>query len=463
LILAGALLQWQIRRALIAELDASVLATFRTMEIPVEQRSGLIRIDLSDTDSSQLRDPNSSVIFLLRTVAGQEVGRSASLGAIDLPLSYGSSASPVFFNSQLPNGRIIRCATIRFTPPYQDDVIRPPRLDAILTVGVDRASADRQLTAIDKSLWLIGVISLAGLGVLVYFGVRGGLVPLSRLGSTVATVDAGSLATRFPVKAIPLELQPIVVRLNELFCRLELAFARERRFTRAAAHELRTPLAELRALAEVNLTTPGSVVEAEQSWQDTLATVIRMQSLASRLLDLSRTENLACALQAERVPMEQAIAAAWEPWQKRATARQIERQIALSPKLEAEVDPVVLGIVLGNFLGNAVEHSRESTVVRIEGTKTGNDICLRFENETTELAAVELPNIFKRSWKKARADTAEELHGFGLALAVEFAALIGGRVIAEMTRTGFVNFTLWLPAADASGRTEASNEISPAV
>src|SRR5262249_38262849 len=160
------------------------------------------------------------------------------------------------------------------------------------------------------------------------------------------------LATRFPTESLPLELQPIVVRLNELLARLQSAFARERRFTAAAAHELRTPLAELRALAEVNLTTPGSPEESEQSWRDALAPMQSMESLATRLLDLTRTEHSARVLQKAKVSLAQAVAAAWEPWQKRAAERQISSQIALVPDLEAEVDPTILGIVLGNLCGN---------------------------------------------------------------------------------------------------------------
>lgn len=450
LILAGALLEWQIRQALIAELDTSVIATFQTMAMLVEQKNGHLTIDLTDTDASELLDPDGKVIFLLRSVTGEEVGRSLSLGAADLPMRYGSSTAPAFFNSRLPDGRAIRCTGIRITPGYEDEVVRPPQVDAILTVGVERALLDRQLATIEGSLLLVGAIALAALGAFVYLGVRAGLAPLRRLGVSVAEVDASSLATRFPIETWPVELQPIVARLNDLLSRLELAFARERRFTAAAAHELRTPLAELRALAEVNLTTPGSAAEAEQSWRDTLSTVIGMQSLASRLLDLTRTEDATRVLHPTNVPLAQAIAEAWKPWQRRADAHQIESRVTLVPNLEAEVDPAVLGIILANLCGNAVEHSPESSTVRIEGTRTSDGIRLHFENETNELTAAELPHMFKRSWRKEDAFDHGEHHGLGLTLAAEFANLVGGSITAEMIKRGSVGFTLWLPNPKSS-------------
>ena len=155
----------------------------------------------------------------------------------------------------------------------------------------------------------------------------------------MATVDAGSLATRFQVASLPAELQPIVVRLNELLARLESAFARQRRFTATAAHELRTPLTELRALAEVNLTTPGNATENEQSWRDALETTLRMESLALRLLDLTRAEDGALVLQCSTVSLAQAFAAAWRPWSGRAAERQIEPRSRASVRAERRGRP----------------------------------------------------------------------------------------------------------------------------
>jgi signal transduction histidine kinase len=101
---------------------------------------------------------------------------------------------------------------------------------------------DRAITSLWAILLLVGTGALGVLSALIYWGVRAGLAPLDRLGGSVATVDADSLATRFQVASLQSELQPIVVRLNELLARLESAFARQRRFTATAAHELRTPL-----------------------------------------------------------------------------------------------------------------------------------------------------------------------------------------------------------------------------
>jgi len=446
LIAVGGLLQWQMRRALTAEFDVSLMAILNKITMLVEQKRGHVSMDFTGAEVSQLDRANGTEVLLLRSVDGHEIARSRSLGTTQLPLRAGSIAAPKFFDTQLADGRAVRCAGVRFTPEYEDETPRPPQVEAVLVIGLSRAPLDRALTALWASLLLVGVGALAVLGGLVYWGVRAGLAPLDRLGASVAAVDAGSLATRFQVAPLPAELQPIIVRLNELLARLESAFARERRFTATAAHELRTPLAELRALAEVNLTTPGTATESEQSWHDALDTTLRMESLGLRLLDLTRAEDGALLLQRSTVSLARAFSAAWEPWSGRAAERRIEPRVALPSELSAEVDPTLLAVILGNLCGNVVEHSLQGSPVTVQGNRTIDGVSLLFENQTDELTEADLPHLFERFWRKDTARSDGHHHGLGLALAAEFAALLGGKLSARLAGNGVVAFTLWLPS-----------------
>ena len=445
LVLTGVLLHWQMRRALTAEFDASIMATLQTVTMMVEQKRGHVSIDLTGADVSQLERPNGAEIFLLRSPDGHEITRSASLGTARLPLRVGAIKTPDFFNTKLGDGRVMRCAGIRFTPEYEDETPRPPQVDALLTVGLTRAPLDRALAAVRASLLLVASGALVLLGIIVYWSVRAGLAPLDRLGASVAAVNAASLATRFPVEPLPSELQPIVVRLNQLLARLESAFARERRFTATAAHELRTPLAELRSLAEVSLTTPGSMTENRQSWRDALETTLRMESLALRLLDLARAENSEVVLQPASISLTRAVAAAWQPWAHRASDRGIVPQLAVAPELRARTDPSLLAVILGNLCANAVEHAPAGTAVTVQGNQAKDGVSLLFQNQAGALTAADLPHLFERFWRKDGARSDGNHHGLGLSLAAEFAAVLRGTLTARITESDAVEFKLWLP------------------
>ena len=450
---AGAVLHWQMRRALTAEFDATLRATAQSLASLTEQKEGKASLELTDENMPQFARADGSEVFLLRTADGREIKRSSSLGAATLPLRAGSPEMPDFFDTALPDGRALRCAGLLFQPKDEEEEDGKtkrgqPRVEAVLVSGRDRAPLDRTLAALRASLLLTGAGALAVLAALVRWEVRAGLAPLDRFGESVAAVEAASLATRFPVEPLPAELRPIAARLNELLARLESAFARERRFTGTAAHELRTPLAELRALAEVNLTTPATDAERAESWRDALATTLRMESLALRLLDLARAENPASILHREPLSLAAALAAAWQPCAALAAERGLTLEVALPADLAIRTDPALLGMILGNLCANAAAHAPAGTPLRVAATRAADAFTLHFHNLAGDLIAADVPHLFERFWRKDAARTDARRHGLGLALAAEFAALLGGTLTARI-EAGGVDFALLLPTVDS--------------
>lgn len=446
---AGTTLHWQVRRALTAEFDATLRATAQSLASLTEQKHGQLNLEFAGEIMPQFELANGPEVFLIRMVDGSEIERSASLGNSTLPLRANSPQAPEIFNTTLADGRAFRCAGLRFTPHEEGDDDRKnhaaPKIEALLVVGRDRAPLDHTLAALRTSLLLVGTGALAMLVALVRWSVRGGLAPLSRLGESVATIDAASLSTRFPAEALPAELRPIATRLNGLLSRLESAFARERRFTATAAHELRTPLAELRVLAEVNLTTPATEAEQAESWRDALTATLRMESLALRLLELSRTEDPARALHLQTVHLAEAFATAWRPWAARADERDIDLILKMPPTLTVSSDPTILGVILDNLCANAAEHAPIGSPLRVSASASPDFVTLHFENRTVNLTAADVPHLFERFWRKDTARADARHHGLGLALAAEFATLLGGSLSAQFRTDDQLEFALQLP------------------
>lgn len=459
---AGFALLWQVRHSLTAEFDTSLRATAQSLASLIELKHGKAHLEIAGDIKPQFDRPNGREFFLIGTSDGREIERSVSLGSATLPLHANSPEAPAIFDSTLPDGRAFRCAGLRFTPREEEDDERehnrPRTIQALLVVGRDRAPLDHTLAALRTSLLAVGAGTLALLAALVRWGVRGGLAPLARLGESVAAIDASSLATRFPAGDLPDELQPIATRLNELLARLESAFARERRFTATAAHELRTPLAELRALAEVNLTTPATASERAGSWRDTLATTLRMESLAVRLLELARAEDPGRALHLQPVPLAGAITEAWQPWSARASERQVELITELPADLTLVSDPALLRVILSNLCANAAGHAPAGSPLRVTAGMAGENVTLHFKNLPGDLTTADVSQLFERFWRKDPSRTDARHHGLGLALAAEFATLLGGSLTARIDPGGELDFALQLPDALLS---PANPAISP--
>ena len=109
---------------------------------------------------------------------------------------------------------------------------------------MSREPLDSTLKTVGIAIVSAGLVIAFGLITSVRVALARGLAPLRSMSGQVQRIGAETLSARLIGGQIPEELRPIHDRLNELLERLEAAFAREKRFTSAAAHELRTPVAE---------------------------------------------------------------------------------------------------------------------------------------------------------------------------------------------------------------------------
>ena len=171
-----------------------------------------------------------------------------------------------------PHGGKIRVVALAFQPEVEDnDVASTPqsiRKSCIVIVGNSCDQMDRSLHKLASILIVMTIVtSVVSLGV-VFVVLRMGLRPLDTLGSEVSKIDAFNLENRLVFDSLPIELVPISEKLNDLLGRLEISFARERRFSADVSHELRTPIAELRSLSEVMLKQPNLSPEVKQAFQD---------------------------------------------------------------------------------------------------------------------------------------------------------------------------------------------------
>jgi signal transduction histidine kinase len=418
----GAALFWRIRAVLTNEFDKATHAEAALLVAQTEDDGEKVQLDLAGISVPEYDHDD---FYQLWVPDRQTVARSPSLGFDDLPEREGDLV--------LPNRRPGRAIVLRFVPmPAEEDQPPNPNPPTVtLVLARDRAGLDRTLAGIGAGLLLVGAVVLAATALIVTTAVRRGLAPLHAVGQQAATIDASTLETRFATHSLPTELLPISERLNDLLARLEKAFQRERRVTADIAHELRTPIAELRTLAEV-----GVKWAEEAAFQDALQIARRMETLVTGLLALARHDAGHQAVAREPVVLRTLVDEVWSPLAERARSRQLD--VAIDVTGQWQTDPTLLRMIVGNLLSNAVEYTSERGQIRVAGDPSRLDI----SNTTDQLRREDLPHLFERFWRKDAARTHDGHSGLGLALALAATAALGLNLSAEMPDAATLRMSL---------------------
>ena len=407
--------------------DAALESRALAVSALIEQENGKVEVDFSDRIMRGFAAGRARYYFELRDAGGVLIARSPSLRQSELARHTGGPPGKLdYWNLTLPNGRPGRAVAFSFRPKTGADVPAPPAPLCQLTVAVDREDFDETLWGLFAAVAGCGGLLFAGVFFVVPRVLRRGLAPLDQLGEQAAGIDAGSLSVRFAAAGMPAELRPICERLNDLLARLESSFERERRFSADLAHELRTPLAELRSLAECSLKWPESREAGAD--RDTLAIALQMEALVTRLLTLVRGERGQLAVQSEPVELAAFVAAAWRPFAVRAEARGLRASFAITPAT-VPADPALLRSILNNLFDNAVDYTPAGGEIDVTGDAAG---VLCVSNAAGALTADDAARLFDRFWRKEAARSGGEHVGLGLNLARTFATAMGWRLGASL-------------------------------
>lgn len=233
----------------------------------------------------------------------------------------------------------------------------------------DRLSARNEIAyaVLRSALWPLA-LALPVLAGLLWAGVRLALAPLHRLGDEVARRRTliGQPQAQAPLAAEPVtrELQPLVAALNDLFERVAGLLEAERRFTADAAHELRTPIAAIRAQAEVARAARSG--EARHHALDgVLSGCNRATRLVDQLLILARLEG--CP-DRPRHPVDLAALTRTVAADLAPQALQRDQQLTLDDTGPFVLDgePTLLGVLLRNLVDNALRYSPAGATVALQ-------------------------------------------------------------------------------------------------
>ncbi|HQY89425.1 MAG TPA: histidine kinase dimerization/phospho-acceptor domain-containing protein, partial [Tepidisphaeraceae bacterium] len=362
----------------------------------------------------------------------EDGGPSISSDSLDEQGKHLELLSPIdthfrILNMKMPDGRLGRGLSSPVNKGESTGSSRAPysrRYGFVLIGSCEELHETIQNTGL--SLLMVGGSLTAVIVLVVLSSVRKELRPLRDFSDEVGKLNETTLSKRFEADPLVAELQPIALRMNDLLERLEQAFARERRFTGNVAHELRTPLAELRCMIEVARKWPLEGNELDRHNESALNIVRRMSAVVETLIRLVRTDGLRSSLKMEAVNLPACLRAAWSSHEPRAHQRGVRASFQMPDHLEVQTEPVILISLLDNLFCNAATYARANSQIEciVDSIASSGAIRIQITNEAPDISEADLQHLEEPFWRKDASRTATDHAGLGLALVREYAKLL---------------------------------------
>jgi len=263
--------------------------------------------------------------------------------------------------------------------------------------------------------------------------------PLDRMVNQVtALTDGRSLHRRLAIGAAGEELTQLAVTLNEMIERLETSFGALRRFTADASHELKTPLAVLRADVERAMSPSTRPRERAVVLEEALQQVTRMAELVNSLLTLARADEGRFEIVQDVIAVEELAREVVETARLLGEESGVQIEAELIESAEVRGDLFRLRQLFLNLVTNAIKYTPRGGRVTIAQVRVGSEIHFSVRDTGIGIASADLPYVFDRFWRADLSRSrAAERSGFGLGLAIsQWIAHAHGGSLTVQSRLG---------------------------
>jgi two-component system OmpR family sensor kinase len=300
---------------------------------------------------------------------------------------------------------------------YNQLIHGPDGKSYLVQLGSSTQSIDEALESFAGSLvWIIpgGALLAAISG---WWLAARALKPVRSIAEAARQITATHLGRRLPIRGSRDELDYLAEAFNETLERLQNTLAEMRQFTGSIAHELRTPLATLRAEAELALMHPGSDEELRRVLASQLEEFEKLTRLINQLLLLARAEAGEFQILKQPVPLGAVARSVSEQMLPLAAAKNISIRLETDAEVTISGDRNWMDRVAVNLLDNAIKFTPDGGEIEVVVRREQSSGCLQVRDTGEGMSAEALPHIFERFY---RADPARsrEVQGAGLGLSL---------------------------------------------
>jgi signal transduction histidine kinase len=255
------------------------------------------------------------------------------------------------------------------------------------------------------------ILGIAGGSFLAYRALR----PVRSLIQTISSVTTGKMDARVFATQTGDELDELVVLFNSMLEKIETLIKGMRDALDNVAHDLRTPLARLRATAEMAIVSPQNPETSREALADCVEEADRILTMLNTLMDISEAETGAMKLQLEEVNIAALIEDTVELYAHVADDKKVSLHVTAPNDLFLTADPNRMRQVMANLLDNAVKYTPSGGRIELQASQRDNQAVIVIQDSGIGISAEEAPRIWNRLY---RGDQSRSQRGLGLGLSL---------------------------------------------
>ncbi len=325
----------------------------------------------------------------------------------------------------------------------------PGNAPARVTVqmAMDMSSDEIILRKFRAELMTIQCFSLLACALAGYWIAQRGIRPVRRMADTAARIRSSTLYERLGRSGLPSELSDLAATFNDMLDRLEESFARLSRFSSDIAHELRTPIQNLRGEAEVVLSKEREPGEYQDLLGSSLEEYQRLSSLIDNLLFLARAENPQTQIQREELDLKKELGLLQDFYGPSAWESGIALRVDAPEPLRAHMDRSLFQRAVGNLVENALKHTSSGGNLLLKASASDGKVLVEVTDTGKGIPPDRISRVFDRFYRvdPSRSPSSGGA-GLGLSIVKSIMDLHGGTVEIRSEVSKGTTVTLLFPA-----------------
>lgn len=401
--------------------DRSLLRAALALADQVAVINGQLTVDLPEKAFDLLEyDKDDWIYYRVTSPQGKIVAGEVSL---HLPKHMPAAGRHTYYDDML-DGQPVR--VVVFALPLSGTRISG---NALVQVAETRTKRNFMVQEIMEATIFPQLMMMLLAAVLLYFGVKRGLLPLDRLRDAISRrshLDLSEVTT----EDTPKEVQPLLTAMNDLMRRVRDAITLQQRFIADASHQLRTPLAGLQTQAEMALREQDPVA-VHNALERIRGSTVRLSHLVQQLLTLARVEpGSGQALGFQSLDLVSLAREVTAEWVTSALAKQIDLGFAATETtVIVQGNTTLLHEMLSNLVDNAIQYTPSGGEVTVSVAIKGGKAVLAVEDNGVGIPQQEREQVFERFHRVS--DSNGDGCGLGLAIVREIARVHQAKITLD--------------------------------